>query len=68
MMKKQEKHPLTRKETDLKTKSGKKEKEIAVTAENETKLTKTGGTQGNNPKTDHTKSNKMKAGKPYKEQ
>lgn len=67
-MKKQEKHPLTRKETDLHSEKGKKQRETALTAENEPKQTKTGRAQGNNPKTDNTKSNKMKKGKPYKEQ
>ena len=67
-MKKNEKHPGSIKGSEKNPKAGKKESQIADTAANELKQTKSGRTQGNNPKTDHTKSNKMKAGKPYKQQ
>jgi hypothetical protein len=67
-MKKKESQPASRKESEKGSKTGIKEKMKADTAQNQQKQTKTGRTAGHNPMTDNTKSNKMKAGKPYKQQ
>lgn len=63
-----EKHPVSRKESEKDLKTGKKEREIAATAANQQKFTKSGRTKAHNPATESTKGNKMKAGKPYKQQ
>jgi hypothetical protein len=68
MKKTKEKHPTSRKQSEKESGTSKKEREKAASAQNEQKQTKTGRTQGHNPMTDNTKSNKMKAGKPYKQQ
>jgi hypothetical protein len=62
------KHPVSRKQSEKGLKTGKKESELAASATNQEKFTKTGRNQGHNPPSESTKGNKMKAGKPYKQQ
>jgi hypothetical protein len=63
-----DKHPVSRKTSEKASVTGKKEKQAAASAEGNKKLTSSGRTQGHNPPTESTKANKMKAGKPYKQQ
>jgi hypothetical protein len=62
------KHPVSRKGSEKDPATGKKEKAAAASVEGSKKLTSSGRTQGHNPTTESTKGNKMKAGKPYKQQ